>query len=128
MDITTYTRKDVGNLGERVTAYYLKSFGHIIVGRNIFYKVGELDIVSQKDSVLHVTEVKTSLCESFSNCLQRYNPGDNLHLHKITKLVRAANMYMVKNNWVGEWQIDAALVLVRRSDGMAKVHYIPQIL
>ncbi len=52
------TTKQVGDGAEDVAAAYLRTQGHTIIERNWRTKVCEIDIVSQKDSVLYFVEVK----------------------------------------------------------------------
>jgi putative endonuclease len=131
MDLTKSSRKDIGNLGERVTAEYLRRLGFTIIGQNIAWKTGELDIVAMRQCVVHVVEVKTVVCMEFPSAEVQdtgYNPAWNLHANKIRKVRRTAQWFVADRNWEGEWQIDGALVWVRRRDGVARIRYYPQIL
>ena len=133
VDISTYTRKDIGNLAERAAAEYFRRQKYEVIARNVAFKTGELDIVVKKDSIIHILEVKASLCETFpisSDNLQQlaYDPGYNLHRYKIQKLIRTATWYVANIGWEGEWQIDAVLAWVRRKDGRIKIQHIPQIV
>jgi Holliday junction resolvase-like predicted endonuclease len=108
--------------------------GFEIVDRNIARKTGEIDIIGLKAETLHFVEVKSLVCIDFpakdsqSACLDSYDPADNLHPLKIRKVARTSEWYVANNNWEGEWQVDGALVWLRKRDGMARVQYIPQIL
>lgn len=123
------SRKDIGNYGESVAAEYLRRRGFHILGRNIAFKTGELDIVAQKGRVVHVVEVKTLLCQQFPSpgSLDRYDPADNLSIYKLRKVMRTAEWYLAQKGWEGEWQIDGALVWLRARDGVARVRYLPQV-
>jgi putative endonuclease len=130
MDISAKTRKEVGNLGEELAALWLSRQGFRVVGRNIARKTGELDVVAQKGSVLHIVEVKTVLCAAFPDGQgreDRYGPADNLHAYKIRKVARTAEWYVADIGWEGEWQLDGMLVWLR-ADGRARVSYLPQVL
>lgn len=130
MGIHGYSSKDIGCLGEKVTAEYLRRQGFHIFGANIRAPFGELDIVAVKDKCLHVIEVKSLKCIEFPSphALDYYDPGENLHPNKIRKVARMGNWYVGSLGWEGEWQVDAALVWLRERDGMARVRYYPQIL
>ncbi|MDB5245287.1 MAG: hypothetical protein JWN90_392 [Parcubacteria group bacterium] len=131
MDLSKSSRKDIGNLGERVAAEYLRRLGFTIVGRNVARKTGELDIIALSQNSLHIVEVKTVVCVEFSTIETQdtgYDPAWNLHAYKIRKVRRTAEWYVADKKWEGEWQIDGALVWVRQRDGMARVRYYPQIL
>ena|SRR5438105_4997041 len=131
MDLSSKTTKEVGNLGEKVAAEYLKRRGMSIRDRNVLRKTGELDIVAQEGDTLHFVEVKTNLVDSFpreESTSDEYDPSLNLHQAKIQKVARTGELYVLENRWEGEWQVDGCLVWLRRSDGMAKVRFLPQIV
>jgi putative endonuclease len=130
MDISTKTRKEIGNLGEGIAALWLTRQGFRIVGRNIARKTGELDVVAEKEGVLHIVEVKTVLRETFPEGQGReedYGPAENLHAYKLRKVARTAEWYVADIGWEGEWRVDGMLVWLR-TDGMARVRHLPQIL
>jgi hypothetical protein len=54
-------------------------------------------------------------------------PVANIHEKKVHKLALMGEMYAKGSKWEGDWQIDAALVWVRRSDGVARVSLLPNI-
>jgi putative endonuclease len=131
VDITNYTRKDIGNLGERVACEYLRRQGFGIIDRNVARKTGEIDIIASKEEALHFIEVKTAVCFEFpkdKSAKDEYDPSVNLHPLKIRKVARTAEWYVVEQEWEGEWQVDGALVWLRKKDGMARIQYFPQLL
>ena len=131
MDLTGKPRKDIGNLGERVAAEYLRRHGFTVIDRNVARKTGEIDIIARKGETLHFVEVKTLLCKEFPDqgrSRERYDPSENLHALKIRKVARTSEWYMADIDWEGESQIDAILVWLRERDGLARVRYLPQIL
>ncbi|MBI4065996.1 YraN family protein [Candidatus Kaiserbacteria bacterium] len=137
MDISTYTRKEVGALGENVACEYLRRHGFTIRDRNYVKKTGELDIIAEKpacagrENTLHFVEVKTVLAEDFPLAENKgedaYDPSLNLHEAKVRKVARTGEWYVLEKKWEGEWQVDGMLVWLRRRDGMARVSYLPQI-
>ncbi|MHB8710261.1 MAG: YraN family protein [Minisyncoccota bacterium] len=131
MDISSKTRKEVGALGEKVAAEYLRRHGFSIRDRNIARKTGELDLIAEKETTLHFVEVKTVLADEFSSersIADDYDPSLNLHEAKIRKVARTGEWYVLEKKWGGEWQVDGMLVWLRRRDGMARVSYLPQIV
>ncbi len=131
MDISSKTRKEVGDLGESVACEYLRRHGFKIRDRNIARKTGELDVIAEKDSTLHFVEVKTILADEFpseENSKDDYNPSLNLHEAKVRKVARTGEWYVLEKRWEGDWQVDGCLVWLRRRDGMARVSYLPQIV
>ena len=131
MNLNGASRKDIGNLGERVAAEYLRRRGFTILGRNITKKTGELDIVAQEGKTLYFVEVKTLLCKEFPRSARYesiYSPAENLHPYKLRKVVRTAEWYVAEKVWKGDWQVDGMLVWLRARDALAKVRYLPQIV
>ena len=51
--------KIAGNAGEDFAAKMLEDNGYTILERNFRTRMGEIDIIAIKDSVLHIIEVKT---------------------------------------------------------------------
>ena len=131
MDISSKTRKEVGVLGEKVAAEYLRRHGFSIRDCNIARKTGELDLVAEKENTLYFVEVKTILVDEFpsaGNTRDDYDPSLNLHEAKIRKVARTGEWYVLEKKWEGGWQVDGCLVWLRRKDGMARVSYLPQIV
>ncbi len=131
MDISSKSRKEVGNLGENVAVEYFKRHGFSIRDRNIARKTGELDVIAEKENTLHFIEVKTIVTNEFpreDDNGDNYDPSLNLHGAKIRKVARTGEWYVLEKGWEGEWQVDGCLVWLRRRDGMAKVRYLPQIV
>jgi len=131
VDVLSKTRKEIGALGEALAAEYLKRHGFSIRDRNVMRKTGELDIVAQKEDVLHFVEVKTILTDEFpreKDSTDSYDPSLNLHEAKVRKVARTGEWYVLESEWEGDWQVDAVLVWLRRRDGMAQVSYLPQIV
>lgn len=131
MDIQRLTTKEIGNLGEKIACEYIKRHGMKVVERNLTRKTGEVDIVAKEGDTLHFIEVKTIVCinlPAIKDTDDEYDPSVNLHQAKINRVARTSEWYVANTEWEGEWQVDAALVWLRKGDGMAKVVYIPQIL
>ena len=131
MEINTYTRKDIGALGEKVAEEYLKRHGFEFIDRNVVRKTGEIDLIMKKNNVLHFVEVKSVLCNEFprTNVVNdRYDPSINLHRFKIQIVVRTSEWYMANIRWEGESQVDGALVWLHAQDRVGRVQYLPQIL
>lgn len=130
MDISAKSKKEIGALGEKVAAEYLRRHGFSIRDRNVARKTGELDLIAEKGNTLHFVEVKTVLADEFPEEKSRrddYDPSLNLHEAKIRKVARTGEWYVLEEKWEGEWQVDGCLVWLRRRDGLARVSYLPQI-
>ncbi|MEI6042107.1 MAG: YraN family protein [bacterium] len=53
------SNKKVGDLGESIAVVFLEKRGFQIVDRNYRNKIGEIDIIAQKDGYYYIVEVKT---------------------------------------------------------------------
>ncbi|OGG68667.1 hypothetical protein A3C95_00700 [Candidatus Kaiserbacteria bacterium RIFCSPHIGHO2_02_FULL_56_30] len=130
MNLFGKSRREIGTLGERVAAEYLRRHGIKIIDRNVTRKTGEIDLVAHEGNTLHFVEVKTVVCREFPTAepTDEYDPSLNLHEAKVRKVARTGEWYVMQKNWEGEWQVDGALVWLRAHDGRARVRYLPQIV
>ena len=136
MDLAAKSKKEIGALGESIVAEYLRRHGLELIDRNVSRKTGEIDLIMREGDTLHFVEVKTVLCDDFPSTSKasegatsdEYGPSVNLHETKVRKVARTGEWYVMQKNWEGDWQVDGALVWLRRRDGMAHVRYLPQIV
>jgi putative endonuclease len=92
--------------GERAAARYLQHKGYKVLEMNWRYLNTELDIVSEKDGLLVVTEVKTRTSADFGE------PEIAVNTRKQKNLVTAANAYVIQNNLDMEVRFDIISVLL----------------
>jgi|SRR3989344_7009967 len=137
VDINSLSRKEIGTLGERIAAQYVERHGMRVIDHNVSRKTGELDLVALEpagadgEGTLHFIEVKTIVANRFpkeEDPDDIYDPSLNLHEAKLRHVARTGEWYVLEKKWEGEWQIDGCLVWLRRSDGAARVSYLPQIV
>lgn len=134
VDLHTKSRKEIGALGEKVAAEYLRRHKLAVVETNYTRKTGEIDVIArgeESEGTLHFVEVKTIVVDEFpvgSPANDTYDPSANLHETKVRKVARTGEWYVLEHNWEGEWQVDGCLVWLRRRDGVARVQYLPQIV
>lgn len=127
-------KRFTGNLGEAITAKYLKIKGFIIIGRNYSLPYGELDIIAQKGGVIHFIEVKSVTCEISETVvphemsLVAENPAERLDRKKLKRVGKAARTFMAERNMEDmDWQIDGALVYIDPITKRAKVEWLENI-
>ncbi len=132
VDLSDWSRKKIGALGERAAAKYLRHNGFSIIERNMTRKIGEIDIVAKKNKTLHIVEVKSVACDDFHEENGResvlFNPAENLHPAKLRQVVRVGQWYIAEKRWKWEWQVDGVVVWLRRRDGVARVRYLPHLV
>ena len=134
VDLHTKSRKEVGALGEKVAAEYLRRHGFGLVETNYTRKTGEIDVIVRGptgEETLHFVEVKTIVVDEFPDTgadRDEYSPSANLHESKVRKVARTGEWYVLEHEWEGDWQVDGCLVWLRKRDGLAHVQYLPQIV
>ncbi len=84
-------KKEFGNLGEKVAAFYLEKKGYTIIQRNFCIRGGEIDIIASKDGVIAFVEVKTRTPDYMTSGF------DSITLKKRRLIVKTAEMYSFKN-------------------------------
>lgn len=91
-----------GNKAEDKAVEFLYYKGFVIVERNFYSPFGEIDVIASKDEVLHFVEVKSG--EDYELAIQNITPT------KLSRLIKTANVYMKKNSFDGDFQLDAVVV------------------
>src|SRR3989338_11685962 len=93
--------KSVGALGERLSIRFLEQKGYKILSRNTANIRGEIDILCEKDKIIHFVEIKTVTRENENSdgvsYETTYNPEENVHPEKLRRMVRAAEVYMMSS-------------------------------
>jgi len=111
---------ETGVIGEGIATKYLENKGYLIIDRNYRKKWGELDIVAEKNGIIHFVEVKTvskkSFGEKFSEEIDRYRPEDNMHPWKLKRLSRAIQTYILEKykKTDPQWQFDLICVFLNQ--------------
>lgn len=114
----------IGNLGEDIACKFLMKHGYKILDRNYWKKWGEVDIVAEKNKVLHFIEVKSV------SRVTEYDPEENIHPRKRKRLSRAIQTYLLEKKVSDEteWQIDSLAVFLDFKTRRAKIRMIENII
>lgn len=80
----------VGEAGEQAAAEFLAALGYRIIGRNVRFRSGEIDLVARDGGVLVFVEVKTRRGRGFGA------PGEAVTAAKQRRLVRLAALYLAR--------------------------------
>ncbi len=95
--------KTFGNEGEAIATRYLEDLDYKIIERNFYArKLGEIDIIAQKDGVLHFIEVKSAKAD--------FDPIYNLTPKKLKKVINSAHYYLKVKNLDLSFCIDALII------------------
>jgi len=124
---------ETGEIGEGIASNFLAKKGYNLICRNYRRKWGEIDIIMEKDKVLHFIEVKTVSRRSyggrFEQEINNYRPEDNMHPWKLKRLQRAAQTYLLEKYKSDPiWQFDLACVFLDQERRVAKVRFMENII
>ena len=121
----------IGQLGEDITVRFFENRGFRVIERNYRKKWGEIDIIAEKDSVLHFVEVKSSSVKRFfKDGKEAYRPEDHIHAYKKERLTRAVKTYLLENDISKDKniEINAIIVLINEESKKVKIKTIKHIL
>jgi len=124
----------IGKLGEDLACRFLMKHGFKIIERNYLKKCGEIDIVAEKDSIIHFVEIKSVSCENIdyvsSETGDRYKPEDNMHPWKLGRLAKTIQMYLLEKNVSDEtdWKFDAVTVFIDIKRRKSRVFMIDNVI
>ena len=95
--------RNLGNQNETLATHYLEQEGFVILERNFFArKLGEIDIISSRDDVLHFIEVKSGKAD--------FDPVYNITPSKLRKIINSTHYYMKTKNLDVAFSIDALII------------------
>jgi putative endonuclease len=88
--MTTFTRAEIGALGERLAVEHLGSLGLRMLARNWRCRYGELDVIAADDATRTVVfvEVKTRTSDQFGGVAHAVTPD------KVRRLRRLAGLWL----------------------------------
>ena len=103
----TQNNTSKGNQNETIASGYLEKSGFSIIERNYYArKLGEIDIIASKNSVLHFIEVKSAGAD--------FDPIYNITPSKLRKVINSAYYYMKERKLDMAFSIDA--LIIRKGD------------
>lgn len=120
-------KQKVGQIGEETACKFLMKKGFAIIDRNYRKKWGEIDIIAEKDRVLHFVEVKSV---SHSVSPETWQPEENVHPWKQKRLSRAIQTYLLEKqiDENTEWQLDVLAVFLDFNTRKAKFRLTENII
>ncbi|MDQ0592237.1 putative endonuclease [Chryseobacterium ginsenosidimutans] len=112
------THNDLGKKAEDLAAEFLLKNGYKILARNFRYQKAEIDIITEKDSLIIVVEVKARSTDAFNL------PQEAVNKRKIKLIVSAANHYLEEFNKQQEVRFDIISVLPDEKGNLSIEHII----
>lgn len=93
-----------GDIAENKACDFLKSQGFKIIEQNFYAKkLGEIDIICQKENTYHFIEVKSA--DDYEIAINNVTPT------KLGKLKRSVDYYLQKNNLEVDFCIDVVIIV-----------------
>ena len=100
-------RQSLGKRGEAYAANYLTARGAAILERNWHCRVGELDLVTERNSQVIFVEVRTRQTDRLGT------PEESITPAKRAKLIAAAQTYLDAHDQTDrDWRIDVVAIEV----------------
>ena len=124
-------KQNVGKAGENAAEVFLKKHFYTILERNYWKKWGEIDIVANKNGVIHFIEVKTVSREIVpEDGDDNYYPEDNIHPWKRRRFARTIETYLLERRVMEDcdWQVDSIAVYLNREGQVLKVDHLEDII
>lgn len=110
------TKKQTGDLGERIAAEHLQTKGYTVLARNYRYKHAEIDLIVQSGNWLIFVEVKTRTSTAFGY------PEDFVEYRQQQSIFEAALHYMHTNDWQGNVRYDIVSIILQGDEVKEVVH------
>lgn len=113
----------IGQLGEELTAEYLRKQGYIIVKKNYRDRFGEIDIIAENHTTLVFVEVKTRTQGALVSGMEA------IDYHKQKRIKTTAISFAKRLKLPLNLRFDVCEVtLIPKENGLVepKLHYIPE--
>lgn len=116
----TESKQRTGQMAEDLACRYLVERGFTIRDRNWRFKHKELDIIAQKDNILHVVEVRSRREPAPED------PALSIDRNKRRRVLAATQAYISFHRLDLEAQIDVISIIFTARE--AKINYIPNAI
>ena len=117
------TTKEIGDIGERAAASFLKKDGYKIKERNIHLSHNEIDIIAEDKCFIVFAEVKTRTADP--RTASRFGvPSSAVNYKKRERLVEAARSYLSRNPTEKQPRMDVLEVWLDDKQKVIKINHI----
>lgn len=119
-----------GNKGEDIACKFLENKGFIVIERNYQRKWGELDIIAQKDNIIHFFEIKSVTSDLPQKFFDIHRPEDNVDGWKSKHLRRMIETYLssTKDGLGTAFRFHVLCVYMNLDTRKARVKWIKDII
>ena len=112
-----------GKKGEAIALNYLLNKGYKLIYENYYSRWGEIDLIvfDSQSSELVFVEVKTRSSGSFGN------PEDAIDEYKLERMNKAADRYLQKYDYDGNYRFDCLSIEMDYITSKAKIRHLKNI-
>lgn len=114
-----FSKKDIGNFGEKLACKFLKKLGYKIIDKNYRTRAGEIDIIAKDQKFFVFVEVKTRTSIDFGY------PEQNVHFHKMRHFQLSVQIYLLQNNIRDPFRLD--VVSINLSQKLPEIKHFKNI-
>ena len=112
-------KRQIGDIGEKVSRKYLKKNKYKIVAKNYNTKYGEIDIVAEDKNYIVFVEVKTRHKDSMTSA------ADAVNRQKQIRIIKTASLYLAENETEKFCRFDVCEVYVNSDNlKLVDINYI----
>jgi putative endonuclease len=108
-----------GELAEHIATDYLKKKGYNILERNFTCKLGEIDIVAERDLIIYFVEVKSAVTHESGSGI---SPEENFTRSKWVKMKKTMDMYFSQKSVSRATQATTLLIAVTFAGDMSSAN------
>jgi putative endonuclease len=117
----TFARKADGRLGEDLAAAFLEARGFRVLGRNWTHRLGEIDLIVEREGMIRFVEVK------YRNTLMFGYPEEAVTGKKLRHIARAIECWIEEQKQAPErYQVDV-LAITAISGREIEYHWIEDV-
>ena len=116
-----YFKKNIGGLGEKVSAEYLEKNNYKVIYRNFNSRFGEIDLIAKDKDELVFIEVKTR------RSLKYGMPSEAINNQKLKHIKETAKYYLYKTKQE-DLNIRFDAIEVYLGNGNYRINHIKQII
>ncbi len=107
-------KRELGEFGEDKAVEYLVKHGYTILKRNFRYTRGEIDIIACNQEFIAFVEVKLRRSMKYGV------PQSAVDQRKQEKIKRAAQYYLLKNNYKKKLRFDVISIQIKDGKGQLR--------
>ncbi|PIP29137.1 hypothetical protein CO134_03655 [Candidatus Kuenenbacteria bacterium CG_4_9_14_3_um_filter_39_14] len=116
-------KRTMGKKGEAIALNYLLAKGYKLIYENYYSRWGEIDLIvfDHQSGELVFVEVKTRSSDSFGH------PEDAIDEYKLERLNKAADRYLQKYEYDGDYRFDCLAIEMDYESRRAKIRQLKNI-